>query len=465
MKKRNKLTCGFCSVIAALSLATISCTNEQEVISIDEDVLKVDFTQEDHSFMNKHFGKRSLDVSDAMNLAAEYGFDASKASATRSSNQQTRVLTKANVDVIPDSIAESLPDTIAYVLYTDNEKCAVISADNRVSSPLLGYVNVKDLYPYEYDNYDFSVRDIVLKGFVDYTYSEIVKYEQQKDSMEQVINEKLNVGVQTRSPNNYVDVIRYVDETGWDTLQVGPLLEVAWKQGSPYNLTAKEFGTCEDGFYVTTGCGPIAIAMIMSYWKYPSRYLGFGIYWDINWDAITANPTMQMGDAYLTNLTTLIAVIGRDSGTTYNCESHGQAPDYYDWIINHGYTGDGSFDYSFSRVKNSLDDGCPVYISGHSTENGHGWVTDGYRILQRSRRKIIMRINTTDGSITNIDGGVEYQTQKYLNHNWGRGNRESWLVDGCFDESHDYTNQSPEWHAGENYNIGTTVYTGIRPQY
>lgn len=80
---------------------------------------------------------------------------------------------------------------------------------------------------------------------------------------------------------------------------VGPLLKTTWGQGEPLNRLCPMNGTKR----TSVGCGPLAMAQIMYYWKYPTELpamTGYSVSWSIQVSDLPATTIdySKMIDAY-----------------------------------------------------------------------------------------------------------------------------------------------------------------------
>lgn len=94
---------------------------------------------------------------------------------------------------------------------------------------------------------------------------------------------------------------------------VQPLVQTRWGQNSPFNLLCPKDSVT--GQYALAGCGPIAMAQIIRYYKQPSVSPSGD---DYQWDLMTAQPsTLQEGLA----IAKLVADCGVNAFTSYGEEN------------------------------------------------------------------------------------------------------------------------------------------------
>jgi hypothetical protein len=253
------------------------------------------------------------------------------------------------------------------------------------------------------------------------------------------------------------------------------LLPVNWNQGGkdhrvdPYNKVINETrNPSPDLYYMITGCGATAIAMIMAYHETPKQptmkdiagKYGVSAY---NWGAMadaTENPS-RLGPDDLAAAKNAISVLmyeifvyakstptmGLISKTTENPkgkkEGASTSTSYSDVKLafsKMGYHDPGNFvRYVFSGVRSSIDAGRPVMVGGWSYvetriedglvvkrqgDAGHYWVIDGYRRMSTKAKN----------KYTGID--VDFNDKYYVHCNLGWGRFcNGWYIDGVFDMS------------------------------
>ena len=174
--------------------------------------------------------------------------------------------------------------------------------------------------------------------------------------------------------------------------------QVDWHQDYPY----REFCYTAAGDSAAVGCVPVAVAQLMSIYKYPTSYQQ---YW-FNWDAMIANPLYvdPIGEHTVARLMYLLGT-SDNLDVTYGVDDSGA--DFLNiprTLENFGYTSGGTVAaYSTYSVKNELIAGYPVLINGfsfktttittelfglithinYSYSGGHAWL--GHGLLVRSR--------------------------------------------------------------------------------
>ncbi len=88
---------------------------------------------------------------------------------------------------------------------------------------------------------------------------------------------------------------------------VGPLLKTDWDQGEPFNRLCPLNG---NGVRTSVGCGPLAMAQICYYWKYPNEvsdlpgYAGTGYQWYSGLSGTTFDYSKMLDNYYIHNAET-----------------------------------------------------------------------------------------------------------------------------------------------------------------
>ena len=186
--------------------------------------------------------------------------------------------------------------------------------------------------------------------------------------------------------------------------EVQPLLETAWGQTGYYSTL------CPDGDPV--GCGPLAQAQMMRYWRYPAfghgshsyhhnRYgtlsaeFGSTLY---DWERMPAQLGAASATAEVDAVATLLYQVGvgvevdyNQTGSASGAFSHNPDPcinnslrDYffYSAAMRVAYKGYGAYSTDqrwADSLAADLRQGHPIVYAGQCQAGGHGWVCDGYQ--------------------------------------------------------------------------------------
>lgn len=420
-------------IVLALFMAIItsffvSCTGEPSMMNSNE---SLKLTNDEVSFFSKIANEgKILSPEQAVNRALSSPFDQSR---TRTNNNVTRIdaISKSAYGQYGDSILKMLPDTLVYIISTDDGYCTIISADSRVHSTVLGRVPQNQLYDIA-DETSWTIRDMLYSMFVNAAVSEICDYESKRDSMKTTIINKLNLPIMvgTRALDNpYYDPAEYDFFTVYGssyTYQLAlcnPMTPWGWNQRSPYNNFVrykKPCGTCP------TGCTPIAVGLIMAYWGYPSVVGNHYINWTQVRNSFEKRDSASIGAI---DIGYMMKQIGEDIDVDYNCDrSHSVLEDGVDWLLDHGYQGGNQTDFSYNVVKTSLINGRPVLIRGEKEdETGHSWVIDGYKETREDVEVTIYAIHKRTHQYYLVYQGYEHHYFYYLCNNFGNNNAGSWI--------------------------------------
>ena len=299
---------------------------------------------------------------------------------TRSLNQTTRkvdnhhefVFNKGTRAIGNDSI-----DVRFHIInFADNQGFALVSADSRTTG----------IYAYS-ETGNLDIEDAIENtGFGDFMESAAKHYENEIDISKNNTRGG-SIGPLPPDPNGITKlnmeewngVMYYVDHQTMIAYTYEPLLQVKWHQLSPYNYYCPEITT--NSWYLdgkaATGCGPIAVAQIMSYYQYPSIVLST----HFDWESIMTAPSYTYFDYSNASLATayLIHKVGESSHAVYGEQTSTYLIDDATTLFLCGYGYSGPESFSESKVRSSIASHYPVLMSGRQNGNGHAWVIDGYR--------------------------------------------------------------------------------------
>lgn len=175
----------------------------------------------------------------------------------------------------------------------------------------------------------------------------------------------------------------------WCNLEnITPMLSIydLWHQNKPFNDLSprrRKFVIVGNRRKAPAGCFPLAIAKVMTYFQYPED-----CYYNnqkINWDGLNARNIYTIDSISASHLLRMIGS-GCDSWYFYNgtFTFPSEATSFMRRIgINNAH----SYKYSFSRVRQMLNNGCPVIIYGVPgiyIHDSHCWNIDGYKIRERT---------------------------------------------------------------------------------
>jgi hypothetical protein len=295
----------------------------------------------------------------------------------------------------------SISDTLAYVFnFKDSLGYVIISADARVSNPLLGFTRKGSLVNGETDNPGLIMLLERLEGYV---VESIVRFSETNNKVRNVPNFSLN---------------------NHSRPGAGPHIDVEWGQGEPFWLG---LGTtqCASGYFAT-GCVATAVAQIMAYWEYPASMGGVAHPWRLikgfrHKDDFEIKPTdtqyeIDKKNTAMYYVGDLFAQVSVGSYTRFGCGSSAAAPENgVEFLIFQGYyqiVGNwGTFvNYNLALLQGHLVSGVPFMAQGcHNNRDCHAWVIDGFFV---------------------VGGAVPTH---YIHNNWGWNGRDNgYFLDGIF---------------------------------
>jgi len=184
------------------------------------------------------------------------------------------------------------------------------------------------------------------------------------------------------------------------TTNVEPLLMTPWNQDYPYNALCPE-DPAGPGGHVYAGCVATAMSMIMYYYRYPEVGQGSKTHYS-SYGPLHANfgQTYYQWDAMLTSLGTsggnsihAMSQIQYHCGIAVNMQyspnGSGAVSDVvpsaaynyfrYNSQISMASRNSYTYDSWVTMLKGQLDQGYPLYYSGHSNDGGHAFLCDGYQ--------------------------------------------------------------------------------------
>lgn len=251
----------------------------------------------------------------------------------------------------------------------------------------------------------------------------------------------------------------------WSVKQsVSPILSkfVSWHQHSPFNdLSPKKrkylfFGRKRKA---PAGCFPLAIAKILTHFEYPNIYTYNG--YTVNWAELKKSYYSTVGRQSAASL-----LKGISSGCnswyfyagTFTFPS--EATSYMRFV---GLKNAHSHNYSFDRVTEMTEKGCPLIIysvPGVNVFESHSWNIDGYKIKERT---ITTRTYIGD-TLQETETNTETCKMVHCDFGWG-GTCNGYYVSGVFklndpNIEHDFGTSNSE---DTNYNNLLKVITYEKP--
>lgn len=209
--------------------------------------------------------------------------------------------------------------------------------------------------------------------------------------------------------------------------KVGPILNYYWHQSHPFN----KYCPIKSGTRCLAGCVPVALAMILTYNRYPASLTldGYTCQWDLmnsvyNYNSSTGR--IEEGSSTGLDLVAwLIKEIGVYCDTYYTTSWSFTVPeDAKDFMKSIGYTNAKKHvGYDENDILPMLNAGKPVFIAAISgVIDGHAWVIDGY--IKNS-----------------------YRTLMHCNWGWG-GSCNGYYVSKVFDTRKGPVQTDPDYDKG-----------------
>ena len=197
-----------------------------------------------------------------------------------------------------------------------------------------------------------------------------------------------------------------------DTL-MAPMVKVKWHQGAPFNMYAPNS---------VAGCTPIAIAQVMSYYKYPNELditypNATTRHTNLDWNDIIDH-TGSHGDncSICVQCGLLTRQIGHYCRASYAIGKTVAAP-YVEFIRDLGYFGIHYDDYAFQPIIESINNNHPCIISGFRGNSGHTWIIDGY--YERTTISNTYMVSGLTRELYRVTKDID--TYFHFNYGWGDG--------------------------------------------
>ena len=360
--------------------------------------------------------------------------------------------------------AAAIPDTLAYVCnFADSAGFAIICADDRVGCPILACVDNGTLGE-DTDNPGLA---IFLDNAQVFMRNSIMKFEVEKDSLLEVAKQRISAedslwgNVLKRKYSGTYSVLHATEE-------VKPLLPTVWGQSSlPYNGMTPSCVSNESG-HAPAGCWATAIAQIMAYYRSPRVFRHSSTGSDnvvLDWDRMlfVKDARTLYDESARRMISQLFIYIGRNIDMDYDCDGSRAKSDRAMMFLKRiYYLGCKTMSYDFQSVKNELDKGHPVMVTGDRRKiitsfRGHAWVVDGYSAtpvenywyeIDMDRNTMVQRClkSTYDNPLLHV--------------NWGwSGASNGYFAAGCFDSANATEYDSEKGKETYNYRYDIKIHT------
>ncbi|MGN0223899.1 MAG: C10 family peptidase [Muribaculaceae bacterium] len=267
----------------------------------------------------------------------------------------------------------------------------------------------------------------------------------------------------------------YRSDTIWDVFKSGPRVSVKWGQRWPENSYAPN---------KLAGCGPVAIAQFLSYFKTPTS---IDLTFDdkdvdsilINWDELIEHvqstnyiePTAQQRASHILNCGasinshTTIGRLLREIGQISNSQ-YLNKPTTSTTVSNvfgtlksflpnrptyQAYNRNGLYD----RLKQG---GIALVYGRTSNDEGHFWVADGTLRYGYEVYEYTLNQETDEYELKNT---TQVEANNYLHFNWGwAGNSNGFFLEGIFDnDERAFTDEeAPSFLPRSRYDFSPIIY-------
>ena len=199
----------------------------------------------------------------------------------------------------------------------------------------------------------------------------------------------------------------------------GILINAEWAIKWPYNYYCGSSNNKSPywGERNSAGCGPVAAAQIMSYYRYPLSYGDYVFNWDKILSSVRYNdnyPSISEGalaTAYF------IHKVGVAANAVYEHDAYVTNDDMSQLFEKMGYDFNGHIPYSSYEMRTSLNNSCPVLVSGlkSNSSDGHIWVIDAYN------RQLEVKTYYYQEQPHDVYRVISQVLNMYTHCNWGYG--------------------------------------------
>lgn len=296
--------------------------------------------------------------------------------------------------------------------FADNNGFAVVSADSRTTS-IYAYSDVGHL----------DIADTTQNTGISLFFENAIPYYKSE-----IMNAPITDAIPKPQPEDSIGTLAAIEKDGkyyhakyeYTTLSSVPaLLPVTWAQWSPYNYYCKEISNADEGYddKAAAGCGPVAAAQIMSYFRYPSS-VGANTF---DWDAIMQSTSYPLQYYTTSSLATafLIKKTGDYSNADYGKETPTKRFNLFVMFQQFGYSISSSDNFDEAKIRSSLAANSLVFMMGKSNVfGGHAWVIDGY-----SYEQLEITYYELEEPYEIYD--KEQRLRMYCHCNWGWGGKDN----------------------------------------
>lgn len=408
----------YASALTAMLVLAVACNDDkelQEISKSDAEATTLQLTPEEISVLKTMDGQSPIiSQEEAISIADDF---LGKNSLSKSSSAiKCEVITR-QLPSISKSRAIDI-DTMMYVLnYGDGDGYALVCADVRVSNQMLAFSETGNLDA----NSDNPGLQLFMGMADDYISANIYEIESKRDSLEEVIADKLGIETENNPEGKqlsksstlerYKCTIVSSSTTVRDYGKVEPLIKTSWGQDAPYNQK------CGGS---SVGCVPIAVSQILAYWRCPNVYNRITLDWNTIINGYHKDPDYQ------DKVSTFISLVRTSLNTKGTSTNIHQALKFF---RNMGCsTQSQMYDYKYEKVTAALNQGIPVYIRGNKDSNhgdGHAWIAHGYLTRHITKNEVVKYViveHRDNGSYNSWYEDIPSTTTtsyRMLYFNWG----------------------------------------------
>jgi hypothetical protein len=370
-------------------------------------------------------------------------------------NTKTKLSADYSVTVLPSShigtkSTESYCDSLLYIInFSNNNGYAVLAADDRISSNIIavtekGALSIKDFKKFQDDViipsdtlklYDEELDDYLVGDYTGDGQEDSVKIINNSPIIADMILDYAEGELSKNKEREFVDTFN--DGSGNVKMTVEHSTTQYYEE-KVTPLLADFNDWTQDGFFsylcptvfkrkTACGCVNLALAYIMTFWKFPDTYELNGC--RIDWNDLH-NPHSSITDTLTAAF--LLRHMGKINLSIYLPRGTFTFPSLAaKYLSNSLYENVEYIDYDTQKVVKALNNGCPIMICSIPTEGitgSHAWVIDGYKDLHEYT------------TIKHYKNGI-YQYSNYTSHtinlihcNFGWGSYgNGYFTSGVFD--------------------------------
>lgn len=290
---------------------------------------------------------------------------------------------------------------------------------------------------------------------VSYAVNEIQEYKRVELLQDDIYVGSKEVGEGSSTPRTETK------KSGWRVIEnASPILSkyVSWKQSSPFNdlyPKKRKYFLLGKRDKAPAGCFPLAIAKILTHFEQPNSFTYNG--YTVNWGELKNSYNSAIGKLSAAHLL---------KGISAGCECWyfyegtftfpSKATSFMRFI---GFENAHSHNYSFDRVKEMIDNGCPLIIysvPGINVLKSHSWNIDGYIIKERTITTEIYSGSVLNNTITK----TETCRMVHCDFGWN-GKCNGYYASGVFklDDSNIEHDPGTSYSGNTNYNNILKVIT------